>query len=232
MRKKIVLTLITVVLVFTVTALGFMVAKGAFTTQASSSVTNTLQSRTLSSGLTLNESSLTQQALGFMHKLQAGDLLNQFTFENGNLGLKLPLSDLETKYQFSATDVHYMAQMLAFAQHARTEIDRTTGKSNINPNISIRSWVIYFTNSDVIAFLYLAAYAGPAALAAALSFVASIFGGPIGTVVGVILAAIGGLTLSNICYTVIQALQTRKGVYIGISWNGWWPNIIFGIWHG
>ena len=88
-----------------------------------------------------------------------------------------------------------------------------------------------FTNSDIFIFLLVAAEAGPYALAAALDAVATLFGGPIGTVIGIILDIIGFATLANFAYLIFQAAWAGEGVYFGIDWTPW-PNYTQGLWCG
>lgn len=38
------------------------------------------------------------------------------------------------------------------------------------------------------------------------------------------------LSLSRLCYLVVQANQLRKGVYIGMQWNGPFPNYTDSLW--
>lgn len=55
----------------------------------------------------------------------------------------------------------------------------------------------------------------------------SLKGGPVGTVIGF---AIGLFSAGSIAYTVIQAATLGKGFYIGITWNGPYPNPDMGTW--
>jgi hypothetical protein len=74
-----------------------------------------------------------------------------------------------------------------------------------------------------------AAEAGPVAMGAAITAVASALGGPAGTVAGIIASAIGVVGLSSLCYLVLQTQVTHKSLYMDVSMNWIFPNISFGL---
>ena len=92
--------------------------------------------------------------------------------------------------------------------------------------LHVEDWKIYFDLGDVHAFLFAAAQVGPAAIMAALSALGSVYPG-VGTVVGAIVGLFGGGT---IIYWVFQAVALEKGLYIGVDWNGPFPNPAIGLW--
>ncbi|MGP8161374.1 MAG: hypothetical protein ACLQGJ_09185 [Candidatus Dormibacteria bacterium] len=99
-------------------------------------------------------------------------------------------------------------------------------------DLSTSGTVIYFTYSNVLSFLYGAALAGPWAIAAAITAVASIMGGPVGTVIGIIVSIIGGATIANLAYLILQAVSQGRGIYFGITWDWIFPNWTEGTWCG
>lgn len=198
-------------------------------------------------GYTVDIKTLSPSALAFSHLLVSTTLLKEFTFQNGQLGLAEPIATLTAHYHLNSSDVQYIDNMLAFSKTMHAEVatslgvgptdtvanpaaPNVTGQHSVSPYLSVHNWTIYFTNWDVTAFLLAAAQAGVWAMAGALTWIASIFGGPVGTVIGVVLAIIGVPTLAAICYNVMQAGWTHRGLYIGVQWNWWWPNVVVGVW--
>jgi hypothetical protein len=100
----------------------------------------------------------------------------------------------------------------------------------ISPNLYVSNSKLYFTNSDVRMYLFAAAAVGSGALAVALAGVGTLMGGPVGLFISTALVIIGLGTLTNLCYLIIQAVTLNQGVYIGINWNGPFPNYSQGTW--
>ena len=92
--------------------------------------------------------------------------------------------------------------------------------------IHVKNWKVYFTYNDVMATLFAAAQVGPAAITAALTALGSAYPG-VGTVIGAAIGLFGGGT---IVYWVLQAAANKQGFYIGIDWNGAFPNPAIGTW--
>ena len=101
----------------------------------------------------------------------------------------------------------------------------------VSPQVFLQDSKIYFTQADIDLYLFVAAGIGPEALAAALSALAFLFGGPVGSIITFALTLIGIGTLTNLCYLIIQAkVNKRNGVYIGLNWDGIFPNYSQGTW--
>lgn len=191
-------------------------------------------------GLHLTSAQVTQanESLGF---LSQKDMWSEFTGVNGALSLKNPLSVLQAKYNLSAAQVQTIKSILAFDKarvHAASTSpskSKSTSASKagvVSPNLSTSGTVIYFTYSDVGGMLITAASAGTWALYAQLTALASLFGGPVGFVIGVVLGFIGGITLGNLAYRIVQGYGMHQGIYFGITWNGFWPNFVMDNWCG
>lgn len=75
-----------------------------------------------------------------------------------------------------------------------------------------------------------AAAIGPEALMLAVDGVLTMLGGPAGAVASVILDIVGIASITNLCYLIIQSAYYGKGIYIGIDWNGPFPNYTQGMW--
>ena len=110
--------------------------------------------------------------------------------------------------------------------------DDPTNKVDSTGDLSVSGTVLYFTYSDTLKFLYPAALLGPTAFAIAVVALGSILGGPVGTVLGFILDAIGWVGLGGLVYLALQSVVTHKGVYFGVTWNWFFPNIASGTWCG
>jgi len=68
----------------------------------------------------------------------------------------------------------------------------------------------------MMSHLFAAAAIGPAALYAAINGMAYLIKGP-GGIVATILATIGYPSLATLCYLILQAVATGKGIYIEIE---------------
>lgn len=100
----------------------------------------------------------------------------------------------------------------------------------ITPMVYVEDWKVYFSNDEVKMYFFAAASIGPAALAAALNSVVFMLGGPVATTISLVLSIIGAASLLNLTYLVIQAGTQGKGIYIGVTWNGVFPNYTQGTW--
>ena len=182
--------------------------------------------------LTSKQMALVHQKFGF---LATKGLWGEFTGVNGVLALKGPVATLQAEQHLTAVQVQSIQSILA---DYRQDVAAAASSASAvpagapTPDLSTRGTVIYFTYDDVLNFLYGAALAGPWAIAAAITAVASIMGGPIGTVIGIIVSIIGGATIANLAYLILQAVSQYQGIYFGITWNWIWPNWTEGTWCG
>lgn len=180
---------------------------------------------------------LSEEQKGFLKKLQ--NVFGKFYFDdNGFLKLNITYEELQGNYGFCASDIEQLDNILnAVGQINSKGVNNeqfNTGSFNIGtgeikPNIFVENWIIYFTYDDVTGLLVSAAMAGPAAMYAALNAIAYLTTGAGGIVVTV-LSTLGLAGLADFCYLVIQAEVRHQGVYIGIVWNGVFPNIVQGTW--
>lgn len=187
--------------------------------------------------LTAAQVALANQTLGFLS--QKG-IRGEFSVVNGALTLKDPLPTIRAKYSLTAAQVKTIQSILAAdRQRVAAGTTSTTGTVSTNassgavsPNVFANGTVIYFTFSDTGGLLLTAAAAGPWAILAALDRIASLFGGPVGTIIGLVLSVVSFGTLAQFGYAVLQAYSKHEGVYIGITWNWFWPNPVQGTWCG
>ncbi len=208
----------------------------ATTVKYTTGVTQTLVSSSLTPSqiLVVNPSNLSNQSSHFMQKLAKSGLLREFGLHNGQLTLKDPLAKIITLYHLLNSDVNIIQSMLLFSQQHRSAISILSNKMSdtaISPELNVNGTVLYFTDSDLYAFLISAATIGPEALDAAFTAIATLFGGPVGTVIGIVLGILGGSGLSYLVYLVLQAGWLGEGIYIGVKWTPF-PNFTSGLWCG
>lgn len=58
---------------------------------------------------------------------------------------------------------------------------------------------------------------GPEALAAALTALGTMIGGPAGTIAGMIVSAVGTLYLANLALQITRAVATGKGICLTLA---------------
>jgi len=141
--------------------------------------------------------------------------------ENNNLVLTLTDTELAENYKFTSTEIEQIHNLIKFQHNAIIQEGNAPAS-----RLHVSDWKIYFDVYDVHSYLFAAAQIGPAAIMAALSALGSVYPG-VGTVVGAIVGVVGG---GAIIYTVFQAVAMNKGVYIGIDWDGPFPNPALGTW--
>lgn len=137
---------------------------------------------------------------------------------HGKLTLGLTDAQLASEYNLTDLEIAWVHDLLVFHANASSAFGQN--------RMHISDWKIYFTNGDVVTLLWQAALAGPPAIIAALSALGTIYPG-VGNIIGGIIGLLGG---STICYWVLQAVANRQGLYVGIDWNGPFPNPAIGTW--
>ncbi len=191
----------------------------------------------LSEGIMISDY-MTRDEVEFMKKLEP--IYQYFEINDGKLFLNVDENILVDEYDFTQSDLLRLEKMYSFAEEniisnndvieSINNLSLTDGTNlngtKITPMVHVSNWKIYFTYDDVMGSLFAAAQIGPAAIIAALSAVGSAVPGA-GTVVGAVIGLIGA---STIIYFVFQAAALEKGLYIGIDWNGPFPNPAIGLW--
>jgi hypothetical protein len=182
--------------------------------------------------LTSAQKALANQTVAFL--TQKG-LWSQFTGVNGELALEEPLATLQANYNLTAAEVQIIQSILTYNTQriaAATTTPSTGSAGVVSPYMFVRGTVLYLTDSDVGFWLLAAAYSGPWALMAALDALATVVGGPVGTVISGMRDVIGFTTLGGLAYLIVQSAVTGRGVYFGITWNWIFPNYTQGTWCG
>ena len=184
---------------------------------------------------------LSPEDLEFLNKMKS--IFHGFSSDNsGKLVLDISTNTLKNYYNFTEIEIRTLQTILEKAQQSSSESNLNHRQilsipyilseelALITPQMHLRGTKIYFTHDDVRMFLLAAAQAGPMAVKAALFAVGTLFGGPIGAKIAVILAVIGIPSIIDFTYIIIQAAVNRQGVYIGIRFNGIFPIIVSGTW--
>ena len=154
-----------------------------------------------------------------------------FSFDrNGRLVLTKDLKELKQSYDLSDEFILRLSNLLNF-NLPKYNIENPKNKlikiGNLKtPKLHVSDWKIYLTNDEVKLTLLSAAQAGPAAMTAALTALGSAYPG-VGNIIGMIIGLVGGATIA---YNVLQAVANNQGLYIGINWNGIFPNPVVGTW--
>jgi hypothetical protein len=216
-----------------ITAIGTVSVLGATALPALPAFAATQTTNTIPQSISTNNiQSFTPstQAQQFVNYMLTSGLIKEFTLDsNGQLSLKESLSSIQQQYHLDATSMQELQQVMSGAQRP-SNTSSTIGVGHISPQLSYSNGIVYFSHSDVQQILYTAASIGPAAVAAALEAFGTLTGGPIGTLIVTIIAIIGAPSLINFTYDIIQAEFNNEGVYIGVQFNGGFPNIVTGTW--
>lgn len=155
----------------------------------------------------------------------AGVLDGYYTTESGGIGFSYTNTDL-VNLGFTTSDIGKLVEINS--QVCGVIIPKDNAP--IMTRVFVEGTIIYFENGDVIDFLLAAATVGPEALYAAIVGLGTLLGGVVGTTVTAIIGALGGASLTYLCYLIIQAATNGQGIYIGIEMNGIFPNLVSGTW--
>lgn len=163
-------------------------------------------------------------AIEFMQKMTS--VYNYFSLnEDGILTVSKTEEEIQSIADFSDAEMLLYNEMLQYNQSHPASTN--PGTPSVSPRITVEDWKIYFTYEEVQMYLSAAAAIGPAAMTAALTALTTVVSPGVGTVLG---AIIGYVVSADLCYLVIQAGLNQQGIYIGIDWNGIFPNYTQGTW--
>lgn len=141
----------------------------------------------------------------------------------GVLFLTASLDEIQERAQFTDEEMLRFNEMLDFNKE-----NPAIGAESIPlTRLHVEDWKVYFTYDDVAMYLSAAAAIGPAAITAALSALATTAAPGVGTVIA---AIVGYVVSADLCYLVLQATVNQQGIYIGLDWNGIFPNYTQGTW--
>lgn len=181
--------------------------------------------------LTLTDNLISESDVEFLNKVAS--IADYFYLdENDNSQINLSADELVSDYNFSITEARTLLNRLD-EQKVDVPSDMIDD-AVISPAAHVESGKLYISNFDLqsgaFAAVATAATAGPAALKAAFITASSVIGGPVGTVISTIMAAIGGPGLIDIAGHITTALVTGEGVYIGVQAR--YPFVDVGYWAG
>ncbi len=141
----------------------------------------------------------------------------------GVLFLTASLDEIQERAEFTDAEMLRFNEMLDFNKE-----NPAIGVESIPlTRLHVEDWKVYFTYDDVVMYLSAAAAIGPAAITAALSALATTAAPGVGTVIA---AIVGYVVSADLCYLVLQAAVNQQGIYIGLDWNGIFPNYTQGTW--
>lgn len=172
---------------------------------------------------------LSKEDLNFIKEMEK--IYSYFDFDSkGDLILTKSIDELKDEYGFDEVFISRLNTVLnsnLSKQISKSVSEKSIKDNSLSPDrIHVKNWKVYFTYDDVMATLFAAAQVGPAAITAALTALGSVYPG-VGTVIGAVIGLLGGGT---IVYWVLQAAANKQGLYIGIDWNGVFPNPAIGTW--
>lgn len=169
------------------------------------------------------------ELLSFSKKMIDTGLIKEFALDQQNhLELKHPIDTLQKRYNLTPEESNIVSKMITTNKNTLSPVG--VQKGDVRPEVFVSNWKVYFTYDDVNALLFAAASIGPAALAAELELIGTMMGGVVGTTIATILNILGAASLINLAYLIVQAEYRHQGIYIGIAWNGPFPNITQGTW--
>lgn len=172
------------------------------------------------------ESQISDADKEFMNKFAKGYEL--FTFDDeGNLYVEATDQEILEVTGFNQSELARFHSVIDLGNQL-TAADKTENEL-ITPYVHVSDWKVYFTYYDVQTYLLAAAQIGPAAITAALTALSTMVSPGVGTVIGVVVGIVGA---ADLCYLVIQSQIRGQGIYIGIDWNGIFPNYAQGYWKG
>lgn len=166
---------------------------------------------------------MSEEDIKFMSKLES--IFTEVEIKNNRLSINVSDKELIDIYGFNESEVLKIHHIIKFQNDSVIDFQNLKVQSP-KLRIHVSDSKIYFTAQDVLSTLYVAASVGPAAIMFALSAACSVVPAA-GTIIGALVGLIGGGT---ICYYVLQAVALQKGMYIGIDWNGAFPNPAIGLW--
>lgn len=174
---------------------------------------------------------LDQDDKNYLNKLV--EVFDEFSLNSsGVLEIDKPLTEIQEKAGFTDLEMDRFNEIFIFSEN-NPNGSKTISKDTINndnmmqPNVFVKNWRVHFTLTEVQDYFLAAAQIGPAAIIAALASLGTFLGGATGTAIGTIVGYIGG---ASFAYLVLRAVALKKGVYVGLEWDGPFPTYVDGTW--
>lgn len=170
---------------------------------------------------------LTEDDKVFMNKLEG--IYPYFQLDdNGALFLELDSNQLMSEYNFTSKEVVRLDNIIKDQNIGASYANKYLNENEmaIQPLVHVKNWKIYFEAYEVPMYLGSAISAGAPAVIASIASLGSVVPG-IGNIIGL---AAGVWAGTEILYHATQALVNKQGFYIGLTFNGVFPNPDIGTW--
>lgn len=182
------------------------------------SIQNTPQNEAMiNGGIILNQLQLNDQQQEYFDKVVGAGAY----FEYDSYGKLIVNADDFTLHQlgFNVDEINFLRTSLQNTNFADNGNFGQSGLHNVEvPMLHVDGNTLYISNQDlkngVAAGIATAAAIGPAALQAALVALASMFGGPIGTAIGLVLVVLGAPGMVELAGRIVWAIGTGQGIYV------------------
>ncbi|MCG7449346.1 MULTISPECIES: hypothetical protein [Corynebacterium] len=167
----------------------------------------------------VSDQSISEEDLSFIQKV--ADAGNSFVERDGKIATSA--TDQQLKDDFGFTDqqvVRLHEKVLGKPMSETSEERKALNSRNFTSYASVQGKSVCFSNEDLAvgagAAIVGASEAGPAGIAAALEAAATAFGGPVGSVIGIILTAASAPSLIEIGGRAAKAAVSGQGLKIGV----------------
>jgi hypothetical protein len=176
----------------------------------------------------LSDATLSDAEQLFLEKVVSVGAFFEIDSLTNELSITLTEYELVNEYEFTQDEYDRLMTDVVGVKFDLTPID----PGLVQPNLHVSGGALYISHTDLVvgcaATLVVAAQAGPVALGAALTALASLVGGPVGTVIGVIVAVAALPSLTELAGRIIFAVATGQGIYI--KPRLWYPPLEMGYW--
>ena len=145
---------------------------------------------------------------------------DHFHFSGDKLTIDLTEDELKNEFGFTSTQYAFLQKDVLDVANGVAPTTNSVVPRSVGPQVDCSGW--YISNLDLTtgtaAALVSAASAGPEALAAALTAMASVVGGPIGTIIGGGIAVLGTAFFIDLGAKILGAVAQGKGICLGLTW--------------
>ncbi|KAA8720372.1 hypothetical protein [Corynebacterium spheniscorum] len=142
--------------------------------------------------------------------------------ENGRLAIDLSDEELKSEYGFTDEELEMLHRDTLGIDIEKTDEEVRAAVQGLKQERVYRNGTaVCFIHDDLVVgvgvALVAAAEAGPAAIAAAISTVSTLIGGPVAGVLGTTLSLAGFTSLAGMGLYITSAVATGRGVEIGVK---------------
>lgn len=142
-----------------------------------------------------------------------------FKYVNNQLTITLNESELKNAYGFSESQYTFLQDAVPGVTHADNTSPARVPASPSGAMAKCDGWYISYSDLTIgiATAVTVAAGIGPEALAAALTALGTMVGGPAGTIAGILVSAVGAAYLANLALQITRAVATGKGICLTIA---------------